>query len=112
MSHKPSAALRKAFNGTVGDHEYAGHLEKDFKVANAIKEVAQTHFGAAVYAALENIERGAYSTLAKTSPWRKDKIRQAQCELRTAQYIKAYVESFVDNADVFAQQLSEIYGND
>ena len=106
----PSRALRQATKEMVGDADYLTGLHENLKVANAVKDGMNSHFGAAVIAALENLERAAYGTLASTSPWRKAKIAQAQTELKTAKYIKAILLTYVNSVDVLQEQIEDLYG--
>jgi len=106
----PSRALRTFKQHVTGDADYASGLARNLKVANSVKDGMNTHFGAAIIAALENLERASYATLASTSPWRRQKLQKAQSELKTAQYIKAILMSYVSSAEVLEDQIEELYG--
>jgi len=104
--------MQKALHKPIVDENYVDGLKRSYDLSRELKAGLETPLGAAIYAALENIERASYNTLATTSPWRKAKLIKAQSELRTAQYIKAFLEHYIKNEEVFAEQLGEIYGND
>jgi len=106
----PSRTLRKFAHEAIGDRDYISGVQANLAVANAVKDGMNSPFGAAVIASLDNLESSAYATLAKTHPWRSGRIAQAQAELRTAQYIKAILGSYVANADVLQEQIEELYG--
>jgi hypothetical protein len=109
----PSRALRKVGKEMVGDADYLTGVQKNLKIANNVRDGMDSHFGAAVIAALENLERAAYATMANTNPYfRKGKIAQAQAELKTAKYLKAILISYVSNIDTLEEQIQELYGNE
>lgn len=106
----PSSALRKFKSQTTGEGDFLAGVTKSLEVARSVEEGMNSYFGAATIASLDNLERAAYATLANTPTWRKDKLLKAQTELKTAQYIKTILMSYVSSVDVLEEQIKDLYG--
>lgn len=107
----PSRALRKATKEMIGDADYLTGVKSNLQVAQNVKVGMDSHFGAALIAALDNLERAAYCKMANTSPWRWRLLAKTQTELKTAQYIKAILISYVTSIETLEEQIEDLHGH-
>lgn len=108
----PSTSLRSNMREAVGESDFFTGLKKDQQLAQSVKEGMATPFGAALYSALEAVERSAYMEMEKVSPVRIFKQFQLRAELRTARYIKNVLDSYVINAEALARNIEELQGQE
>lgn len=106
--HRPSSALKRLKNTIIGDKDYIGGLQKNIDVANSIKLGMGTPFGAALYMAIEDLERDAYSNMANTSPLRIFRHYEIRNELRIVHYLKSTLDAYVINGEALEEQMRVI----
>ena len=65
-------------------------------------------FGVLLLRTLEELERACYASLTTVSPYRVFAQVQIRAELKTVQYIKARLESYIQNAEALLQNAREL----
>jgi len=101
----PSRTLKRFIARATGEMDFLSGIEKDLDLAKKVSEGMDTVFGAALFNALEDLERSAFAGMADTSPWRVLKQIQFRSELRTSRYIKAKLQQYVVNAEALMQNI-------
>jgi len=107
MRH-PSTVIKKHFDVMLGEDRYYTGERKNIELGREIERGMNSPFGAALYKALEELERSNYALLMETPPWRIFRQIQIRAELKTAQYIKARLETYVVNAEALLANLQEL----
>lgn len=105
-----SRNIRKMTAELTGEADWLARADRDVEKSRQVAEGMSTPFGAALYAALEDLERTAYLGMANTNPLNIFKQIEYRVELRTAQYIKGKIESHVVNLEALEHNLKEMYG--
>jgi len=106
----PSSKLKRNMQAALGEGNYLAGLQRDLDLSNSVRDGMGTLFGAAIYGALEELERACYSGMASTSPWRVFKQVKYRAELHVAQYIKSRLSNYVTNADMLLQNIEMLKG--
>jgi len=110
MIRLPSRKLREATSMMVGEADYIAGVKRDLAVSKAVSDGMDGVFGAAVYNALEELERSCYASMANTSPYRVFKQVRIRAELTVAQYIKSRLNNYVTNAETLMQNMAVLNG--
>jgi len=108
----PSQTIKHHLRKAVGESSLLGGLHKNLEKMQAVKEGMDTPFGAALYTALEDLERASYAEMGKTNPINIFKHYQIRAELRTCQYIKQVLDSYVVNHEVLLRNIEELKGDE
>ena len=103
----PSRQLRKILDDIDND-SFGIAAEKGIEIGQEIARGMESPFGAALYMALEDLERAAYAGMANTPAWSIFKQIQYRSELRTAQYIKNRLEAYVKNAEGLMENIERL----
>lgn len=103
----PSRQLRKVLD-TIEKDGFGIAAEKGIEIGQEIARGMESVFGAALYMALEDLERAAYIGMANTSAWNIMKQIQYRSELRTAQYIKNRLDAYVKNAEGLMENIERL----
>jgi len=107
----PSQTIKHHLRKAVGEGDLLGQLHKDLEKMESVRQGMDTPFGAALYTALEDLERASYADMGKINPINIFRHYQIRAELRTAQYIKAKLDSYVINHEVLLQNIEELKGD-
>jgi len=110
MARKPSKGFQDSFDRVFEQVDEDKGTAEMIALGRSIKEGLATPFGAALYQAIEDVERSAYAAMTSTSPWRIDKQQEYRAELRTVLYLKAKLDSYVTNADALASNIQNLNG--
>jgi len=108
MATKPSRGFRKSFDRVFEQEDEDQGTADTIALGQSIKEGLQTPFGAALYQAIEDVERSAYAAILTTSAWRVDKQQEYRAELRAVLYLKARLDSYITNADALASNIQNL----
>ena len=106
-----SRSVRQLGKDLTGEADWLSRADQEVEKSRQVAAGMETPFGAALYSALEDLERSAYLNMANTSPLSLFKQMEYRCELRIAQYIKGRIESHVVNLEALEHNLKEMYGD-
>jgi len=105
---RPSRTLSTHLSKMVGEADYLAGVKKDMALGELVTQGMDSQFGALLYKTLEELERANYQEIVSVSPWNIRKHLQIRSELKTVQYIKSRLESYVVNAEALLKSLEEL----
>jgi len=105
---RPSRNFRKNIKQAVGESDFILGVKHDLALAESVKEGMESKFGAALYTALEAIERRCFNDMGVVSPFRVLRQVELRAELYVVRYIKNTIDTYVISAEALARNMKEL----
>ena len=110
MSRRPSVSLKNALTSVLGEEESMFSLVKAKETCAPIAQWVGSPAGAAIFDALDDIERAAMSRLIDNPAWFIFNAMRDKAEIYIVRYIRTRLMYYVQNHDLLQREIAKLRG--